>query len=219
MSERRYRLGKRAESQEETRARIVEATMRLHEELGPRNTTISAIAEHAGVQRLTVYRHFPDATVLFEACSTRWLEENPPPDPQQWSAITGGLDRCRAALAALYLYYRDTRRMWAAVLRDEPEVPALQGPMLIARTYLDQVRDDLLSAVDAPEAARSDLAAILGHAVQFPTWASLDGQGLEPARAAALVAEWIEALASPDGGRESVAAPETASRSDREPTE
>jgi len=219
MSGRRYTLGKRADSQEVTRARIVEATMRLHEELGPRNTTISAVAERAGVQRLTVYRHFPDAENLFEACSSRWLEENPPPDPQLWAAVAGGFDRCRAALSALYLYFRDTRRMWAAALRDEQEVPALRAPMQIARGYLAQVRDDLLSALDAPEAARPDLAAILGHAVHFSTWASLDEQGLEPARAAALVTAWIEALAPPGGGRESAGSPNAALRKDQEGTE
>jgi len=75
-----YQLKKRAMSREETRRKIVEATMHLHEEIGPRATTISAIAERAGVQRLTVYNHFPDETAVFQACTSHWLSLNPPPD-------------------------------------------------------------------------------------------------------------------------------------------
>ncbi len=73
MTKRSYNLGQRASSQEETPRRIVDATVALHEEIGPRATTISAIAEKASVQRLTVYRHFPDETELFKACTSHWF--------------------------------------------------------------------------------------------------------------------------------------------------
>ena len=72
-TKRPYRLGERAKSQEQTRLRIVEATVALHEELGPRNTTITDIAKRAGVQRLTVYSHFADETAVFQACTAHWL--------------------------------------------------------------------------------------------------------------------------------------------------
>ena len=85
--------------QEETRRRIVEAAAGLHENVGPRDTTISAIAEKAGVQRLTVYRHFPDETELFKACTAHWLALNPPPDPASW-ADRQGLPSQAPALAA-----------------------------------------------------------------------------------------------------------------------
>ena len=76
---RRYTLKDRARSQEDTRRRIVEAAVALHEELGPRATSIAAIAERAGVQRLTVYRHLPDEEALFRACTSHWRAAHPLP--------------------------------------------------------------------------------------------------------------------------------------------
>src|SRR3954447_7592226 len=84
---RKYELRERAEAQAETRQRIVDAAVALHSSVGPAATTISAIAEHAGVERLTVYRHFPDELTLLRACSGKWLADNPPPDPAAWAAL------------------------------------------------------------------------------------------------------------------------------------
>ena len=69
---RRYELKERARRQAETKQRIVEAAVALHTSVGPARTTISAIAERAGVERHTVYAHFPDERTLFRACSTHW---------------------------------------------------------------------------------------------------------------------------------------------------
>ena len=69
---RRYELKERARRQAETRQRIVDAAVELHTSVGPARTTISAIAERAGVERHTVYAHFPDEPTLFRACSTHW---------------------------------------------------------------------------------------------------------------------------------------------------
>src|SRR2546423_4242678 len=103
---RKYELKQRADSVSETRQRIVEATVELHTELGPARTTISAIAERAGVQRLTVYRHFPDERALFEACSGHWAAENPAPDPATWAAVDDPEERRRIALIEIYAFYR-----------------------------------------------------------------------------------------------------------------
>jgi AcrR family transcriptional regulator len=84
---RKYDLGRRADSQAQTRRRITEAAVELHATVGPARTTISAIAERAGVQRLTVYRHFPTEQELFAACSAHWLAGSPPPDPAPWREI------------------------------------------------------------------------------------------------------------------------------------
>jgi AcrR family transcriptional regulator len=192
MQKRGYTMKKRAESQEATRARIVDALVELHEELGPRNATISAIAERAGVQRLTVYRHFPDEVELFKACTSHWLELNPPPDPSDWSHIADGLERCRVALTALYRYFRATERMWTVSFRDETEVPALKGPMQGFRDHLGAIAADLLRAVK-PKRRRKETAATIAHALQFSTWASLAAEGLSDTTAAALVTSWIGA--------------------------
>lgn len=192
MTKRTYRLKKRAESQEATRARIVEALMQLHEELGPRNATIRAIAERAGVQRLTVYRHFPDDGELFQACTSRWLELNPPPDPRSWNHLENGMERCRAALEALYAYYRGTRRMLTVSFRDEPEVPALRGPMRAFREYLGSISAGLTAALPEHAVSRPGVAETVAHATEFPSWASLADQGLDDSEAAAVAVAWIE---------------------------
>ncbi len=200
METRTYTLRRRAERQQHTRERIVAATMALHEELGPRKATISAIAERAGVQRLTVYRHFPDETALFQACTTRWLELNPPPQPEAWQHEADAWPRLHTALLAFYRYYRGTERMWAVSHRDAEDVPALQAPMTRFEAHLDEVRDGLLAGL--PLAAPDPrIAATLGHALRFGTWQSLDRQGLEDAGMAELVLRWLRCLASDSEGR------------------
>jgi len=194
MSKKRsYTLGKRAEAREETRRRIVEATMELHEELGPRATSISAIAERAGVQRLTVYRHFPDEAAILRACSTHWLSLNPPPDPGAWAGLADGERRSAAALAAFYGYYRRTQRMWTAVYRDLAEVAALQAPVGEFLRFLQSVGADLLRHLGDPVEARPALAATVHHGLAFQTWQSLEQQGLSDEAKAALVGRWIRA--------------------------
>src|SRR5204863_5240114 len=115
-----YRMKRRAELEEQTRRRITESAVALHEELGPAQTSISAIAEHAGVRRSTVYRHFPDEDALFDACSAHWRAANPPPDPRVWAAIEDPAARTERALRELYAFYARTEPMYTSLLRDEP---------------------------------------------------------------------------------------------------
>jgi AcrR family transcriptional regulator len=191
MKKRAYTLKRRAESKDLTRERIVAAAMVLHEEVGPKETTISAIAERAGVQRLTVYRHFPDETALFHACTSHWLSLNPPPSFDVWGSVADPEKRCRAALLVLYRYYRRTRRMWAVSHRDEAEVVAMQEPMAQFRAYLDSIRDDLLKALAPGKRERCAIAATLKHVLQFATWASLASDGLSDDAMTDLVMKWL----------------------------
>jgi AcrR family transcriptional regulator len=190
---RSYIMRKRAVSQDETRQRIVEATMHLHEELGPRNTTIVAIAERAGVQRLTVYRHFPSEVELFDACTSHWIALNPPPDPSPWAGISDPAMRCVVALSELYCYFSRTQEMWRVSYRDVGEVPALHAPMARFEAYLDAVTEVLNAAF--PEAQRSRIAVTLRHAATFQTWCTLDVQGLTDPMKAATVAAWLRGVA------------------------
>src|SRR5712691_1183180 len=123
---RKYELKQRAQSQARTRQRIVEATVELHRSVGPARTTISAIAERAGVQRLTVYRHFPDERSLFQACTGHWAVEHPRPDLSRWAAKEDPEERLRVALSEIYAYFRTTEKMAGNVRRDLPELPVLQ---------------------------------------------------------------------------------------------
>lgn len=213
-----YTLRKRAQKQEETRARIVEAVVALHQEVGPLHTTISAVADRAGVERLTVYRHFPDESSLFAACSSHYMAAHRPPDPACWMEIPNPRQRTLTALEHLYRYYREVEPMFAAVLRDAPLVSALQPFVAPYHDFLDSVRDDLHRAFDETprdaDLSRSDrcdaddlhegfvqtergsaLRAFLGHAVQFATWQSLDRQGLRDEAMAAIMVGAIVGVA------------------------
>jgi AcrR family transcriptional regulator len=148
---RTYELKARADRQQETRRRIIDATVALHEELGPARTTVSEIARRAGVQRLTVYNHFPDTAELFAACQGQFLAEHPPPDLGPALALDDPHARVRAALAALYASYRAREPMTAKVQRDRSALPALDA--LMARTADAQLAE-LAAALAAPFGAR-----------------------------------------------------------------
>jgi len=191
---RRYKLKERARAQEETRARIVKATVALHESVGLRATTISAIAERAGVERLTVYRHFPNEAALLKACSSHWFAQNPAPDPSQWEIISVPRERVREALVRLYGYFRGARRMLTSVYRDEPFL-TIKSPLEPFREYLNGVADTL-SKQYGKASTRGGVAATLRHAVQFETWRSFAELGLSDTATVDLVASWIDGLAS-----------------------
>lgn len=188
VTKRKYRLKKRAARQQETHERIIDAAMALHEELGPAATTISALAERAGVQRLTVYRHFEDEHEIFEACSSKWLSQNPPPDISR-IANADPAERTRAVLLALYTYYHRTRGMWSSLYRDRGEVEALEEPMARFDDYLSDIERALLKEW-APCKSRQ-LRATLAHSLSFSTWRSLADLGLGREVMADLVTSWI----------------------------
>ena len=198
MTKRKYTKTRRAQQQDETRARIVDATVKLHESLGPARTTIMAIAEAAGVQRLTVYRHFPDDASLFEACTTRYLELHPPPQPTAWTDIELPGARSRTALLAFCRYYRQTEQMWRVGYRDVDQVAALQAPMNRFEAYLDQVTDDLVQAWHTTPAARKSLKLTLRHALRFTTWQSLKNAKLTDKQIAELVHGWLGGIENTD---------------------
>jgi AcrR family transcriptional regulator len=182
---RKYELKQRAETRNATRARIVSATVELHDSLGPAQTTISAIAERAGVQRLTVYRHFPDERSLFEACSGHWAAQNPVPDPSAWAALADPEARLRVALGEIYAFFRRTEGMTGNLLRDLPDSPVLQQ---VAEPFLEYwvgVREVLTTDWKTRGRKRKLLHAAIGHSIEFDTWRSLtQHQGLDDAEAA-----------------------------------
>jgi AcrR family transcriptional regulator len=196
---RSYRLHQRAAQMDETRRRITEAAVELHGTVGPANTTVSAIAERAGVQRLTVYRHFPDEQALFAACSAHWLAHNPPPPAERWAAVAGGPARLARALDELYAYYEHTATMWERVLRDAPQVPALREPMEQWATYLVRARDVLVAAWGVRGRRREPLTVSVAHSIDFTTWASLARHGATRATAVRLMVELATAAAATRG--------------------
>jgi AcrR family transcriptional regulator len=184
---RRYELKARAEAQEATRARIAAAAATLHGEVGVAKTTVSDIARRAGVQRLTVYNHFPDLATLLPACTAHWLSENPMPDLEQPLAIEDPAERLRAVLTALYGWYRHTAPMQRRVCGERSTVPELDAWMAQSSDQLlAGLADRLAVGVDHPRAR-----PLIALALDFWTWQRLDGEGLDDAAAAELMAAAI----------------------------
>jgi AcrR family transcriptional regulator len=180
-----YRMQTRAARQDETRRRIVAAAAELHQEVGPLHTTVAEIARRAGVQRPTVYNHFPDERELFSACSAHYLAQHPPPE---FSAlISQGLE---AVLLALYRWYRATERMSENIARDRRALPALDE-------LLRDTADAQMSALaDALAAERGHTARVVtALALDFWTWYRLDREGLDDTAAARLMTAAVAAAA------------------------
>ncbi|KFL37717.1 hypothetical protein N788_00680 [Arenimonas donghaensis DSM 18148 = HO3-R19] len=183
-------MGRRAQAQEETRQRIVEATMALHEEVGLRATSICAIAERAGVQRLTVYRHFPDDAAVFSACTGEWSRRNPAPGPELWQGIDDPAKRVSAALAAYYRYYAGTHRMWSVAHREGHEVAVVRQVLVEYDQSLAALARSLAPGRRGSKAYKRSVATI-HHALSFPAWELMQRQGLDDGEKVALVAGWL----------------------------
>jgi AcrR family transcriptional regulator len=187
---RSYVLRARGEQVAETRARIVEAIMRLHGEVGPRNTTVSAIAELAGVERLTVYRHFRDEGAMFAACSHRYMELNPPPDPSAWAGEIDPVRRTRRGLEDLYAFFGRTSPMFEKIYRDLGEFASLKKIMEQFDAYLRNLADVLAAAWPRNQAA-SRRYVTLRHAVKFATWQSFEADGVGDEHKIELILQWL----------------------------
>jgi len=184
-----YRKKRRAELEDETRLRITESAVALHGSLGPSRTSMSAVAEHAGVRRSTLYRHFPDEEALFDACSAHWRAANPRPELAEWAGIEDPDARLRAALEAMYAYYRRTEGMIGNLLRDL-ELPVVAPRMAAFLEYLEPIRSALLRGRPRRRAVR----AAIGHALAFTTWRSLArDQQLDDRQAAELMCRLVAA--------------------------
>jgi AcrR family transcriptional regulator len=189
---RQYTMRRRAELEEETRRRITESAVELHEEVGPAQTSISAIADRAGVRRSTVYRHFPDEEALFAACSAHWRAANPPPDPGSWSSMADVHERTRTAIRSLYGFYDGTEAMYTSLLRDESLVPAVAKRLRDFHGYLRSIQDDLAAGRGLRGRRKQHTRAAIGHALAFPTWRSLTrDEGLSNEEAAELMARLV----------------------------
>jgi AcrR family transcriptional regulator len=191
---RRYEKKRRAELEELTRLRITESAVALHGTLGPSRTSLSAVAEHAGVRRSTLYRHFADEAALFTACTGHWMASNPLPDLGRWAAIELPDERLRVALQELYAHYRRTERMMNNILRDEETMPVVKQLFSGFREYIKAAHKVLMAGRSARGAPRRRLLAATGHALAFSTWRSLvREQGLEDSQAADLMCRLVAA--------------------------
>ena len=179
---RRYELKRRAERQDETRQRIVDATIELHQTIGAAQTTVSEIAKRAGVGRVTVYRHFPDEETLFYACSGHYFSQHPFPDIERWRRIPDPHDRLREGLRDTYAWHEENRQMIAMALAEARELPM----MTRYHDFWDAAAEVLAAAWRVRGRRRSNLKAAIALALSFDTHRTLtreqhltEGQSIE----------------------------------------
>ena len=191
---RTYTLKKRAEQQAETRRRIVEAAVDLHSSVGPALTTLSQVAERAGVQRPTLYAHFPDERSLYMACSGLTMERDPLPDAETWRTVEDQRERLSVGLLAIYGWYERNAELAACVLRDAEyhpltrEIAALRfGPYWAAYQEVLGAKLSLKQRV------------VLGLALNFFTWRTLVREGGLEQEAA--VRTMVNAIECADGSK------------------
>jgi AcrR family transcriptional regulator len=163
-------LKERAEAMERTRRRITAAAVELHQSIGPAQTSVSEIARRAGVDRVTVYRHFPDDAALFRACSADFAARNPLPGDAEWADVPDPGERLRWALRALYGYYERTEAMLSHVLRDAETIPALREVGAYRRQWLAQAEERLVQDWDGDVGQARHAIAL---ALDFRTWQTL----------------------------------------------
>lgn len=190
---RKYELRARAERQAQTRRRIAAATAELHEEVGPARTTVAEIARRAGVQRLTVYKHFPSEYELFAACQQHFLATNPHPDPSTALAVAEPCKRLETVLRQLYRWYRRTERTSGNVRRDREIVPALDSLMAdTTDARASELADVLASGFTDGRRPRREVRAAVALSLDFWTWQRLAREGLSAAAAARLMTDAVQ---------------------------
>lgn len=195
MAKRTYQLKRRAERQEETRQRIIEAAVELHETVGGAAATISAIAERAGVERLTVYRHFPNEEALIQACTGHYYALHPQPDPAQWEEVDDPEAYLRAALSDIYAYHRRTEKMSASADRDAQMMPDLREILAPYSAHWETIKNTAVGKFQSGGLHHPLLEAAMGHAIAFTTWRSLiREQGLDDLQAVELMMAMVRCL-------------------------
>jgi AcrR family transcriptional regulator len=196
---RAYRMGRRLESVQETRDRIAAAAFELHATIGPARTTISSVAERAGVQRHTVYHHFPDLTSLFRACTDHGIRVTRVPDSEAWLTISDPAARLRVGLGDLYGYYRVNARLVGNILRDMPMFADVGGTEAFD-DQMGQIFATLTEGWKVGEAVPLRLRTAIGHAMAFETWRSLTEHGVTDDQARDMMVAFVVASADPAGG-------------------
>jgi AcrR family transcriptional regulator len=188
---RAYKLKRRAEHQEQTRQRIVDATIELHQTIGAAQTTISEIAKRAGVGRVTVYRHFPNEESLFYACSGHYFPQHPFPDIARWRQIPDPVERLKTGLRESYAWHEENAQMISMALAEARDLP-MMAPY---HTYWNDAADALTAAWHARRQRRKDLKAAIALALSFDTHRTLTHeQQLTTEQAITLTTRLVESI-------------------------
>ena len=209
-------MGRRRERLDATRQRIAEAAFELHATVGPAHTSISAVAERAGVQRHTVYNHFPDLGALFRACTEHGMRVTRIPEADSWRAIDDPAARLRVALGELFAYYRANTRLLGNVVRDM----AILGEIGGSEAFLERMTDLFGALAEGwpgdPATQRLRMIAI-GHAMSYQTWRSLSDKGLSDAEAVDLMLQLVASVGAGQADRVTTTSSASTTRASRQP--
>ena len=195
---RTYRMGRRREQLDAMSQRIAEAAFELHGTVGPAQTSVSAVAERAGVQRHTVYHHFPDLGALFRACTDHGMRVTRTPESAPWRAIEDPTDRLHHGLGELYAYYRANTRLLGNILRDMPFMAVVGG----SEAFVERMTELFMAlAIGWPPDERTQRVrmAAVGHAMSYETWKSLTDNGLADDEARDLMLGLVALAGDPPG--------------------
>lgn len=191
-------MGARERNRLRTRRRIVEAAVELHTTVGPARTTVMGIAERAGVQRHTVYAHFPDEVSIFRACTGHWLSLNPLPDHGRWAAIEPFEDRVEAAIGDVSAYWERTAGDLTPVFADVGKVAAMEEAVAFWAGLTGEWIASAIGAHRLRGRRRARLEAALRHAFAMDTWRSLTAPGgMTRPEAVRLMAGFVRQAAEP----------------------
>jgi AcrR family transcriptional regulator len=209
-------MGRRRERLDATRQRIAEAAFELHATVGPAHTSISAVAERAGVQRHTVYNHFPDLGALFRACTEHGMRVTRIPEADSWRAIDDPAARLRVALGELFAYYRANTRLLGNVVRDM----AILGEIGGSEAFLERMTDLFGALAEGwpgdPATQRLRMIAV-GHAMSYQTWRSLSDKGLSDAEAVDLMLQLVASVGAGQADRVTTTSSASTTRASRQP--
>ena len=188
-------MSRRQDAVDRTRDRIVTAAFDLHASIGPSRTTIRAIADRAGLQRHTVYAHFPDLEALYEACTVHGISSTGMPTPEGWRTIALARDRLQHGLIEMIRWYRANERMLGNVLFDvDPSAPPPATPDPF-EVRMEVLLDVLMEGWQVGPDDEPTLRAVIGHALAFTTWRSLVAGGLVDDQVVVVLVGLVEGVA------------------------
>lgn len=192
MAARSYNKTKRLTKEQETHRKIMDAALSLYGSVGPAATTISAVADNASVQRLTIYRHFPQETGLMDEAITTWFAENPLPDPPEWRDGVARDNWPIAILSMLYSYFSDASDVLPGLLNDRSKLSHLDDLLSSFDQQINVMYSDILGCQSANRQTSDLVQSVVRHAVTFSTWQSLSHNNLDTVEIAALMEDWVQ---------------------------
>jgi AcrR family transcriptional regulator len=166
-------MTKRAEATEETRRRIVEATVSLHTTKGFEATSWQDISERAEVAVGTVYYHFPTFDELIPACSALGVQLSAPPTTAIFRGLRSRKARLEKLVPEVFAYFERARGGIHNVFREKDQIPALEKVVAEHRARMRE----LIQAALGPSSTK-DHADLVEALLDFRVWESLTDRGI-----------------------------------------